>query len=66
MKLNQGQESRKIINALIFVVVGIALIPVVQGLAASANVTGDVATIVSLIPFLFTLGVLVGTVKGMF
>lgn len=55
----------KLIGALVFVVIAVALIPVIQDSADNSNVTGTTATIVSLIPLIFSVGVLIVVVKGM-
>jgi hypothetical protein len=54
------------IGSLVVIVVGVILIPTITSTIAGANIT-DVATasILALIPFLFGVGLLYTTVKGM-
>lgn len=61
----EDKSINKLVLAFVAVLVGIALIGPINSSAISANVTGVTATIVSLIPTLFAIGVLVGVVKGM-
>ena len=54
------------VTSLVAIVVGIALIPVIQTQLDAANITNaSVQAIVSLIPFFFSIGLLVMTIKGM-
>jgi peptidoglycan/LPS O-acetylase OafA/YrhL len=53
------------IGALVVVVVGVALIPVIYTQITAANITDPaVAGIVALIPFFFAIGLLVAILKG--
>lgn len=60
-----SMDTNKIITSFIAVLVGVILVPVIAQVAADANVTGSLATILSLVPLLFTLGILLVTVRGM-
>jgi len=54
-------------KSMMYVIVGVILIPVMFGVITTANITdATTALVVSLIPVLFSLSVLYGTVKGMF
>jgi len=54
------------VGSLVTIVVGIALIPVIYSQLASANITdATVSAILSLVPFMFGIGLLVATVKGL-
>lgn len=57
-------DTKGLVIGFIAVVVGVALVPVVASLVASANVTGTTSTIVSLIPTFFGLAVLLSAVKS--
>lgn len=54
------------IGALVTIVVGVVLIPTIQSTITSANIT-DTATaaVLSLIPFMFGIGLLYTTVRGL-
>jgi len=65
IQMAEDKSINKLVLAFVAVLVGIALIGPINSSAISANVTGVTATIVSLIPTLFAIGVLVGVVKGM-
>lgn len=58
-------ETNRIIGSFIAILVGVILIPVVYQASVDANLTGSLATIVSLIPLLFALGILVVSLRGM-
>lgn len=60
-----GTETRNIIQAFIAVLVGVLLVPVVYSTATAANVSGNTALVLAIIPLLFTLGVLLVTVRQM-
>ena len=54
------------ISALVVVVVGVALIPVLYTSITAANITdASVAAIIALVPFFFAIGLVVAIVKGM-
>jgi hypothetical protein len=57
-------ETQRFVEPLIAIFIGVALIPVVQTYIADANLTGGVATLVSLIPFFYGLSVFLVAVKG--
>jgi len=60
-----GTETRNIIQAFIAVLVGVLLVPVIYSTATAANVAGNTALVLAIIPLLFTLGVLLVTVRQM-
>ena len=60
-----GFQIGNLIGALVFIIVAVALIPTIQESATNANLTGTTATIIALVPLLFSVGVLVVVVKGM-
>jgi hypothetical protein len=51
---------KDMIKALIVIVVGVALLPVVQAFIDGANATGTSATLLGLVPFLWILGIVAG------
>lgn len=54
-------------KSMMYVVVGVVLIPVIFGVITTANITdATTALVVSLIPVLFAISILYGTVKSMF
>lgn len=54
------------VGALVTIVVGIALIPVIYAQLNSANISDPtVSALISLVPFFFGVGLLVATVKGL-
>ena len=55
----------KLILSFFAIIVGVALIPIIQGFVTDANVTGSTATLVSLIPLFFAIGIVISTVRGM-
>lgn len=58
---------KSMMSSMMYVVVGVILIPVLFGVITTANITdATTALVVSLIPVLFSLAVLYGTIKGMF
>jgi hypothetical protein len=57
-------EIGKFVEPLIGIIVGVALIPVVQSFVAGANITGVAATLVNLIPFFYALAVFLYAFKG--
>ena len=60
-------EVSDMMKSMMYVIVGVILIPVMFGVITTANITdATTALVVSLIPVLFALSVLYGTVKGMF
>lgn len=60
-----GIETRNIIQAFIAVLVGIMLVPVIYQTAVFANVSGNTALVLAIIPLLFVLGILLITVRQM-
>jgi len=57
-------EYQSLIKSLVPIVVGVALVPVVQQIVNDANVTGMTATLVSLIPFFFGLAVFLKAISA--
>jgi hypothetical protein len=57
-------EVESFVKPLVAIVIGVALIPVVQAFVAGANITGTAATLVNLIPFFYALSVFLYAVKG--
>jgi hypothetical protein len=57
-------EIERFVSPLIAIFVGVALIPVVQTYIGEANLTGPVATLVTLIPFFYGLSIFLIAVKG--
>jgi hypothetical protein len=54
------------VGSLVTIVVGVALIPVIYAQLTHANITDPtVSAMLSLIPFMFGVGLLVATVKGL-
>jgi hypothetical protein len=60
-----GTETKNIINAFVAVLVGIMLVPVIYQTATFANIAGNTALVLAIIPLLFVLGVLLVTVRQM-
>ena len=55
---------KNMMSSMMYVVVGVILIPVLFGVITTANITdATTALVVSLIPVLFSLAVLYGTIK---
>ena len=61
-----SQAYNKLVEALVTVLVGVALVPIVYTFATAANVSATLASILSIIPLLFTIGVLVMTARHLF
>lgn len=61
-----GNEANKLFESFIVVLIGVVLVPVIYALAVSANVSGATATILSIIPLLFTLGILATQARALF
>ena len=57
-------ENRKILGTFVAVLVGIVLLPIVDGFANDANITGTTRTIILLVPVFFALAVLFVALKG--
>ena len=57
-------EIERFVEPLVAIFIGVALIPVVQTYVEAANLTGGVATLVSLIPFFYGLAVFLYAIKG--
>jgi hypothetical protein len=53
-------------KSFLLVLIGVVLVPVIQQLCNDANVTGATATIVAIIPLLFSLGILWSQAKTLF
>ena len=60
-----GVETKNIIQAFIAVLVGVLLVPVINTAAVEANVSGTLAIVLSIVPLLFTLGILLVTIRQM-
>jgi len=57
----------ELIGSLLFVVLGIALVPVMYTFITAANITDQgTALVVSLIPLIFVFGIIAGMVKKLF
>ena len=57
----------ELIGSLLFVVLGIALVPVMYTFISAANITdAGTALVVSLIPLIFVFGIIAGMVKKLF
>jgi len=61
-----GHEANKLFESFIVVLIGVVLVPVIYSLATNANVTGATATIISIIPLLFALGILATQARALF
>jgi len=62
----QSLSVDKLIQSMIFVVVGVSLVPVLYTTITNANVTDtSTALMISLIPLFFVIGLLYATVKNM-
>lgn len=62
----KGQaESKSVITSFIAVLIGVILVPVLQTSVDDANVTGTLAVVLPLVPLLFTLGILLFSVRSM-
>jgi hypothetical protein len=60
-----GVEIKNIIYAFIAVLVGVLLVPVINSACVTANVTGTLAIVLSIVPLLFTLGILLVAIRTM-
>ena len=63
-------DVREFVNgfvmAIVAIAVGVSLVPVIEQIISQANLSGSSALMVSLIPFLVTVGILMFTVKSLF
>ena len=57
------KDTNKLVKSLIAILIGVALIPLVQEYVDSANVTGTAATLIQLIPFFYALAVFLLVIK---
>jgi len=60
------QDASAMFKSFLLVLIGVVLVPVIQQLCNDANVTGATATIVAIIPLLFSLGILWSQAKTLF
>lgn len=58
------EAVKNVIGALVFIVVALALTPVIQTFTTSAagNLTGSASTLVGLVPLFYVIGVVVGVI----
>lgn len=64
--VHKGQSGPgDIIGALISIVIGVSLYPVVDDVIADVNATGTVGTLLDLVPLLYVIGVIVGAIAWM-
>jgi len=64
--VSKGQSGPgDIIGALIAIVIGVSLYPVVQEVIADVNASGTVAILLDLVPLLYVIGVIVGAIAWM-
>ncbi|MFH7835231.1 MAG: hypothetical protein QXL51_01370 [Candidatus Aenigmatarchaeota archaeon] len=57
-------ELEKFIAPIAGILVGVAMIPVISSYIQQANLTGNEAILVGLIPFFYSLGVFLYTIRG--
>lgn len=56
--------GKKLIEMFVVIVVGVALVPVINTLVTDANITGSTGTLLSLVPLMFVVAIVYGMAKG--
>ena len=56
--------GKKLVEMFIVIIIGVALVPVINTMVTDANISGSTGTLLSLVPLMFTVAIVYGMVKG--